>query len=384
MFSTQSKDFFSDVVANDAVEHSVLTQESEQMLLRHIREHVISDEEYNGYSAISQSDMNLYDRSPQAYLIRKTSAHIEEETVKSYLTKGTRLHLIVENPKIFHERHVAIPDTLTAPSSAQQKAFAEEVSNDIDIVEAYQNNYKTEKLKPETIATKAKELYETLRPFIEFYAANKGKEFVTVSEWASLETMSSAVMQHPHVVQQNYWKPASDTLNFNELALRFPMNIPPFEFFSEDRPFKMEGKGRIDHLRLKLVQLENNKLVLQIRLVDLKTTSTIDDFMTSLNEYNYDRQAFWYWLGVQTLFEPIAEENGWMLDVCYDIVAVSSQSSISDCRVFRISPGSETFRNGSRKAVQTMSNILLHDKGGYLWTLPIDHQKVKDQWFKEI
>ena len=85
--------------------------------------HQIPEVDYHSLTAISRSDLKLYDRSPAHYYAARLDPNRVEKEPTPALIAGRILHCAILEPKEFNSRFVVVPeDAPRKPSVTQRNA----------------------------------------------------------------------------------------------------------------------------------------------------------------------------------------------------------------------------------------------------------------------
>lgn len=189
----------------------------------------------------------------------------------------------------FYNQAVAIESSEPAPSSPQQKLFVENILNDMDPVTAYRLCYKTDKKSDDKVYEDAKALMDSLSGFISWSIENKNKIYsLSQQENDAICQMVENAANHP-VVQK--------------LMMDNTWNIMNQETISGIEIGGLTWKGRPDLIFWNMDTNESlDRPVINVVLVDIKTTRYMDSFKYDFRNYKYHRQFALYRMLVKKHF----------------------------------------------------------------------------------
>jgi hypothetical protein len=214
----------------------------------------------------------------------------------SYLEKGTMIHMSIlqkdEFAKTYRVRQI------NKPKSKQQKDFADnlvqstEIIHDKALLDAYRKVYADKKASENTILLRAKELEASLKDYIADSKDNS-KTNISFADKSLLDKIHANIADH---------KLASyllDDKNFEECHNEFHIN---WEYPVHSEEMELPCKSLIDRC---VFNWEKKEII----LMDLKTTSSINDFSHSINTYDYCRQLAFYWMAIFWYIKNVRELN---------------------------------------------------------------------------
>ena len=296
----------------------------------------MSKSKYYSVPYISNSTLTWFKVSPKYCWKRMNREIADLETSYSFL--GTQLHLSLLEPEEFEKTYTYLD--FKTPTSKQQLGFCESVikqaslgefMQEIAMIEAYKENYVTEKMTDAGILKAAEKIYEQNSEYIKYLAIRRDyREVLSKSRKELITTVTNAIKSHKKA--NRLMISPKDIETHNEFAIYW------------EYPISYEGncvkcKSLIDRL---VVDHQTKK----VTIVDLKTTSVLGDMTSTLDDRNYYRQLAFYRLAVQhsNLFPKDYEIDAY-------IVAVNTQDPF-ECRVYKLS--SEEYV----KQVQVINNIM--------------------------
>lgn len=250
-----------------------------------------------------------------------------EQEHKKYFELGKQVHMLLLEPNKFSTTYLMsdFNQDLT-PATEQQKAFCTLVAADEPIVGAFAKTYKTERKSPKKIEEEASILSTRFKPYIDYLKEiNTGKIVLPKSLTDKLIEAKNAIIEHKKAKELLDIAPiefTNDTITyFNELEILW-------EFKGEFGV--VECKSKPDRV---IVDTKNKV----IKLIDLKTTSSLLNFKDTVKEYGYDSQLAFYWLAITYWFlkQYPSEKIEEYTQETY-IVALKTTGTI-ECKVFSFS-----------------------------------------------
>jgi|WetSurMetagenome_2_1015567.scaffolds.fasta_scaffold00080_56 hypothetical protein len=267
---------------------------------------------YEDMTRISNSNIGWFIKHGPTYLHNMlTGKGIDIET--SYLSTGTLIHMAILQPNEYSKTYQV--RNITKPKSNQQKIFVDELNNSKEIIHdkalinAYNLAYTTStKQTDKVVLDKAKKLEIELKDFIN--SLNDSKKSISFATKTLIDKIFTNISEH---------KLASYLLNdknFEEAHNEFQIN---WDLPIKTLDYTLPCKSLLDRVLFNLSKKE-------ITLIDLKTTSNINDFGHSMVTYDYCRQLSYYWMAIFWYLKNIRK-----LDINIDewkfntyIIAISS------------------------------------------------------------
>ena len=281
---------------------------------------------YSDMSRISNSNIGWFLNKGPAYLFSMLNGTGEEETGPQ-LDRGTMIHEYILRPEEFWYDYILF--TGERPASAQQLKFCEELINSVELIpdnallEAYKASYSVTVKDDSKTLLKAKEMASTLNPYIETLRISKvsNKKIITGADFHLLQNIDSALTEHK--LAYKLLRPEG------EYHHEFQIN---WEY--KTKYGNILCKSLLDHIKFDLI---NHK----VTIVDLKTTIHIQDFIKSIEQYDYFRQMEYYKQAAIWYIKHILGLNP--DDFTFDIYIVAVDSIKGDsCRVFKVDDKSLT------------------------------------------
>lgn len=206
-----------------------------------------------------------------------------EQEDTSYLSFGKLVHLHTLENNVYKD--TIVPYEYVVPRSAQQKQFMEDFLNnrnsklkiDEALIKAYKQNYTT-KEKDETILKKATGLRDSFKTYEKYLKLSKTKHVIPQKDHTKIKTIDKNLKAHKKANELLFgdadFIDEGNTTSHNETAILWEYK-------------GVKCKSLLDRV---IVDKKNKK----ITIVDLKTTSNLDEFKSSFDKYRYDRQLAFY------------------------------------------------------------------------------------------
>lgn len=326
---------------------------------------MITNEELKSrYKGIRASSLSYFEISPK-YFKDKLDGKIEEPEF-DFLELGTKLHYYLLEPNKFEELYIYLD--FDVPKGENQIKFCEELSpvikakgkiTDQILTQAYKNNYKVKLSEAKTLEN-AKKLKTTYNKYINYLSkADKYKDVINASTLKFLEDAKNAIINHKVANELLFtagYTTGSDVNNedkfiSNEHTIYW--EHPYIEANGESIVIKSTpDRFIVDHV---------NKV---IKLIDLKTTSTLSKFATKFEDLKYYRQMTVYWLALGYSFKKLFPDKN-MKDYKKEtyIVAIQTVSGSSwnipvECKVFNVKE--EWLDTGEQSLSKVLSEMVWH------------------------
>lgn len=273
----------------------------------------------------------------------------KEEGIKGkYLEKGTMIHMWLLQPEDFWNNYTILD--FEAPKVKQQKDFCEffaeakklEPLEDIDVItlKSYRQSY-SNNLKDDAALTKATELRETFRAYIEYLDMKDTKNIISYADLRMLQTIRVNVDSHKMADALLYDTPGMECHN-------------EFHINWEYKKYGIACKSLLDRVKFDHV---NRK----ITLIDIKTAMDVYDFKHSVETRDYYRQLAYYLLAITWYFmDQEIDISEYTLE-CY-IVAIQNNGKY-EVRVFDMNDEAELLLRKSIIA-EALSEISYHFETG--------------------
>lgn len=216
-----------------------------------------TERDYHNSKAVGNSDLKLLERSPRHFVENKLKRVEEEnpyEDLSKHMKMGTMVEQSILEPDRFEQNFIE-QEEMETPSSPNQDKFVELIlTGDYGMVEAHEASYANSN------ASKAADLYEKLKDYINFTRESQNKGTYDQDEKETLLRVCGDIMAHDR---------ASDLL-LNDSKWDKAFSQLPMVASIED----VLCKGLADRV---IVDTSEER----ITLIDLKVTSK------NLNDFGY-------------------------------------------------------------------------------------------------
>lgn len=324
----------------------------------------ISTPYYEDMSRISNSNIGWFINNGPAYLYRMLHG-LEQGATGPQLAKGTMIHEYLLQPDEFYKDYICYKGE--KPKSDKQSKFADLIVNSLEIMpenaylSAYKACYSVTGKSDEKILLEAKELASTLKDYIDFKKNNSDK--IMISEYDEDMLASLKFNIENHKLANKLLRPVG-TVDGVETHHEFHINwdfIKSYYYDDCNEDISIKCKSLLDSFTIDY----NNKVV---TLMDLKTTTHISKFETSVNQYDYTRQLAFYIRAIKWYMENELklDPHIWSFK-CY-IIAMDSIKS-HEVRVFEFNK--EDLEKANKEINDAMYDLYWHIK-----TKKWDHRRV--------
>lgn len=270
---------------------------------------------YEDKSRINNSAIGYYLNNGPMYLKNILDNTVDNKPTQA-MEQGTMIHMMLLQPEEFNDKYVFV--NFNIPKTPNQKKFCDEYVNSLEIdpvlaaISAYKASYKVSKQGDSKIASDAKELLSTFEDYIDIRKQTKDKIIVNDYDYMMLHKISNNVKSH--IAACELINPNNKFETHNEFHINWDYdNIP--------------CKALLDKCTF-----DNNNHVCYI--TDLKTTSHIYDFKSSIDTFDYLRQLCFYYMACSWYIKNIKEEDPKKWKFIFNIVAISTKDYV--IRVFSI------------------------------------------------
>jgi len=281
--------------------------------------------DYYKIKKVSNSSLSWFQISAK-YFNEKFNERIDDGPEPSYFKKGRSIHEYILEPKEF-DKHYVFLDYET-PKSKQQKDFCESFARqrlgkkDEKLVRAYKKAYST-KETDDKILDKAKGLEKTFKSYIKYIKIKPlYAEILSESMLLKLNEIRKEILEHKKS-KELFYNELYDTFgNTDKLFIQNELQI------EWKHPMDIECKSMLDR-----VVINHEKKLIQ--LIDIKTTSHLNEFKESFSEFRYYRQMTFYWMALQWYLEKELQLKMDDYEKETYIVAIST-SKLTEIKVFKI------------------------------------------------
>lgn len=308
---------------------------------------------YEDFTRISNSNIGWFLNKGPAYLHKKLSGQLEDETSQS-MTKGTMIHEYLLQPEEFQKDYVVWDKS--RPSSTNEEKFCQALADSLEIepnkslLSAYKAAYSTSGKSDDKILSEATKKASTLKEYIEFLKSRDQREMITPYSVTQLMKIKENISNHKAACK--LLLPADNKNVFHE----FHINWEYISSKYNDIEFTCPCKSLLDSVTF---DYDNKKVI----LMDLKTTSHLHNFADAVNMYDYTRQLYFYTKALKWYITNELHEDGdtWRFE--WYIIAIDSFTS--DIRVFTFSYA-QVYGENVEKVRNAIRDIVWH-KDNNLW-----------------
>lgn len=308
---------------------------------------------YEDFTRLSNSNIGWFLNKGPAYLHKKLSGQLEDETSPS-MTKGTMIHEYLLQPEEFQKDYVVWDKS--RPSSVNEEKFCQALADSLEIepnkslLSAYKAAYSTSGKSDDKILSEATKKASTLKEYIEFLKSKDQREMITPYSVTQLMKIKENISNHKAACK--LLLPADNKNVFHE----FHINWEYISSKYNDIEFTCPCKSLLDSVTF---DYDNKKVI----LMDLKTTSHLHNFADAVNMYDYTRQLYFYTKALKWYITNELHEDGdtWRFE--WYIIAIDSFTS--DIRVFTFSYA-QVYGENVEKVRNAIRDIVWHKDNG-LW-----------------
>lgn len=308
---------------------------------------------YEDFTRLSNSNIGWFLNKGPAYLHKKLSGQLEDETSPS-MTKGTMIHEYLLQPEEFQKDYVVWDKS--RPSSVNEEKFCQALADSLEIepnkslLSAYKAAYSTSGKSDDKILSEATKKASTLKEYIEFLKSKDQREMITPYSVTQLMKIKENISNHKAACK--LLLPADNKNVFHE----FHINWEYISSKYNDIEFTCPCKSLLDSVTF---DYDNKKVI----LMDLKTTSHLHNFADAVNMYDYTRQLYFYTKALKWYITNELHEDGdtWRFE--WYIIAIDSFTS--DIRVFTFSYA-QVYGENVEKVRNAIRDIVWHKYNG-LW-----------------
>ena len=308
---------------------------------------------YEDFTRISNSNIGWFLNKGPAYLHKKLSGQLEDETSQS-MTKGTMIHEYLLQPEEFQKDYVVWDKS--RPSSTNEEKFCQALADSLEIepnkslLSAYKAAYSTSGKSDDKILSEATKKASMLKEYIDFLKSRDQREMITPYSVNQLMKIKENISNHKAACK--LLLPADNKNVFHE----FHINWEYISSKYNDVEFTCPCKSLLDSVSF---DYDNKKII----LMDLKTTSHLHNFADAVNTYDYTRQLYFYTKALKWYITNELHEDGdtWRFE--WYIIAIDSLTS--DIRVFTFSY-KQVYGENVEKVRNAIRDIVWH-KDNDLW-----------------
>ncbi len=293
----------------------------------------MENQNYYSLEAISNSSLGWFKYSPK-YFKKRLSNEIEDET-KSYLELGKQLHMAVLEPNRFKKEFTHLE--YEVPINAKQKEFClvfSQLKGRKSIKEksynAYKQVYEVGKKAMDKVYEDAFVLYNKYKKYIAYLKkSEKYRAVLTTSTWNfiqdSIESLKKHKLANELLFKDDYGIFDDDSRSANNefpIYWKFPL--------VEGIDTELDCKSLLDRLII-----DHKKKV--IKLIDVKTSYSLNKFRENFKEFSYHRQLAFYWMAVAWLFSNDYPEVDFSDYQTETYIITIQTKGLAECKVYTIS-----------------------------------------------
>ncbi len=279
---------------------------------------------YEDFTRISNSNIGWFLNKGPAYLHKKLSGQLEDETSPS-MTKGTMIHEYLLQPEEFQKDYVVWDKS--RPSSVNEEKFCQALADSLEIepnkslLSAYKAAYSTSGKSDDKILSEATKKASTLKEYIEFLKSRDRREMITPYSVTQLMKIKENISNHKAACK--LLLPADNKNVFHEFHINWEYVCTSID---ESKCFTCSCKSLLDSL---IFDHSKKKII----LIDLKTTSHLHNFADAVNMYDYTRQLYFYTRAVIWYLIHEAHIDYWT-EYTFEWYIIAIDSFTSEIRVF--------------------------------------------------
>lgn len=268
---------------------------------------------YEDNSRVSNSAIGWFLNQGPAYFHAKLSGTIEDETT-SAMSRGTAIHMYFLQPEEFKNHYLVW--TSPKPKSKQQEDFCKALVDSVEIepnkaiLSAYKKAYRTNGKTDENILSEAEQLAKELKDYIS-YLRNPERELLSMYQYQQLKILEQSV--NTHKLAKELLNPTKGEVH-HEFHINWELHGVQCKSLLDSVHFDFESKV--------------------CTLMDIKTTTKINNFEDSINHYDYMRQLEFYTLALLWYLEHEREQDPSVWKFKWYIIAMDTNGS-NRVRVFQ-------------------------------------------------
>ena len=309
---------------------------------------------YEDNTRISNSNIGWFLNKGPSYLHKMLSGQGEEEK-SSALTRGTMIHEYLLQPEEFQKDYVVWDKR--RPSSTQEEVFCQALADSIEIepnkslLSAYKAAYVTTGKTEDKMLSEALKKASTLKEYIDFLKSGDHREMITPYQAKQLIIIKENISKHK--AASKLLKPADNEKVFHEFHINWEYNST-----SNDKNdcFTCSCKSLLDSITFSISEKK-------ITIMDLKTTSHLQNFADAVNTYDYTRQLYYYTRAVMWYLREEMHIEDWA-EYTYEWYIIAIDSFTSEIRVFSFDK-KQIYRNQNKVHI-ALRDIMWH-KIHILW-----------------
>lgn len=310
---------------------------------------------YEDLTRLSNSNIGWFLNKGPAFLHKMLSGQGEEETSTS-LTKGTMIHEYLLQPEEFQKDYVVWDKC--RPASVQEEKFCQALADSIEIepnkafLSAYKVAYSVTGRSDDFIISAASKKASVLKDYINFKKSGDTRIMISPPQALQLQKIKENISKHK--AASKLLKPADNEKVFHEFHINW--QYVSYEN-GKNRDLVCDCKSLLDSVTFDYDKKE-------IILMDLKTTSHLQNFADAVNTYDYTRQLYYYTLALNWyIINELHSNEEWTFK--WYIIAIDSTTS--DIRVFEFNKDQIYYEKDNVDRVYNAINDIMWHKEHNLW-----------------
>lgn len=310
---------------------------------------------YEDLTRLSNSNIGWFLNKGPAFLHKMLSGQGEEET-STALTKGTMIHEYLLQPEEFQKDYVVWDKC--RPASVQEEKFCQELTDSIEIepnkalLSAYKAAYSVTGRSDDFILSAASKKASVLKDYIDFKKSGDTRIMISPPQALQLQKIKENISKHK--AASKLLKHADNEKVFHE----FHINWQYVSYKNgKNCDLVCDCKSLLDS-----VTFDYDKK--KVTLMDLKTTSHLQNFADAVNTYDYTRQLYYYTLALNWyIVNELHDNKEWTFK--WYIIAIDSTTS--DIRVFEFDKNQIYYEKDNVDRVYNAINDIMWHKEHNLW-----------------
>ena len=310
---------------------------------------------YEDLTRLSNSNIGWFLNKGPAFLHKMLSGQGEEETSTS-LTKGTMIHEYLLQPEEFQKDYVVW--NKCRPASVQEEKFCQALTDSIEIepnkalLSAYKAAYSVTGRSDDFILSAASKKASVLKDYIDFKKSGDTRIMISPPQALQLQNIKENISKHK--AASKLLKPADNEKVFHEFHINWQ-----YVSYENGKNCNLvcDCKSLLDSVTFDYDKKE-------VTLMDLKTTSHLQNFADAVNTYDYTRQLYYYTLALNWyIVNELHSNEEWTFK--WYIIAIDSTTS--DIRVFEFNEDQIYYEKDNVNRVYNAINDIMWHKKHNLW-----------------
>lgn len=310
---------------------------------------------YEDLTRLSNSNIGWFLNKGPAFLHKMLSGQGEEET-STALTKGTMIHEYLLQPEEFQKDYVVWDKC--RPASVQEEKFCQALADSIEIepnkalLSAYKVAYSVTGRSDDFIISAASKKASVLKDYIDFKKSGDTRIMISPPQALQLQKIKENISKHK--AASKLLKSADNEKVFHEFHINW--QYVSYEN-GKNSNLVCDCKSLLDSVTFDYDKKE-------VTLMDLKTTSHLQNFADAVNTYDYTRQLYYYTLALNWyIVNELHDNKEWTFK--WYIIAIDSTTS--DIRVFEFNKDQIYYEKDNVNRVYNAINDIMWHKEHNLW-----------------